>query len=71
MKVLNCVTLLYIMMKKNKAMFTKIYDIFFHRHKWVIKGEFPLHDWASKHVGQGYILQCEKCGNVKYKKLKF
>lgn len=53
-------------------MVTKIYNFFFHQHKWVIKEEFPLYDeWTDKRVGQAYILQCEKCGAIKYKKIRF
>lgn len=53
-------------------MFMKIYDFLFHRHKWVVRAEFPLYDMATdKHVGQSYILQCEKCGEIKYKTYRF
>ena len=55
-------------------MLTRIYDFFFHRHKWILKDDFPLYNISAsteRPCGRGYIFQCEKCGKIKYKNIIF
>jgi hypothetical protein len=48
-------------------MLTRIFLWLFwaHQHRWKIHSEDVLKVADSKVVGQRYILQCEKCGDLK------
>jgi len=52
-------------------MFTRIYDLLFHRHHWTLLNEVPLYDKTHEQCAKGFLLQCTKCGNIKYKRIYF
>lgn len=52
-------------------MITMLYDFLFHRHKWSVIKIQKLVDETGKERGVGIFYQCEKCGNIKYKRIKF
>lgn len=51
-------------------MLKKLYRWLFHScdHKWVIIDKIPVH-FEGKYYTDEYHLQCEKCGNLKKKRL--
>ena len=52
-------------------MFKKLWDFLFHscRHKWVVNGDTRVVHLLYGYVGDGLVLQCSNCGNIKIKSI--
>lgn len=54
-------------------MLTKVWDFFFHRHKWEIIDRVIITTEENNRklqIGDRYIFQCKGCGNIKKKDIK-